>query len=124
MTAWKVTTNRKKIQRHINKILRQMNKNIEQDDLWLGRFYCHQKDIQYQLSEDKSWMYADVRVEFVDRKTNKFVILHFNKEDFMNGGWPIWEAMNSFIIDFVKVWQENPPPSIKNPWDYKKELKK
>ena len=31
---WICTLNKKKQQRHINKLVRKMNKNIEQDELW------------------------------------------------------------------------------------------
>lgn len=123
MIAWKLTTNHKKIQRHINKVLRLMNKNIEQDNLWLGRFYCHQRSIRWDVSEDHTYVYCVVEVEFIDRKTGKTYVTYFHKEDFMGSTWRFWTAMNNFIVDYCAVWLEVPPPSIKNPWDYRKELK-
>ena len=52
MSSWKLTTKRKKIQRHINSIIRTMNRDIERDPLWLGRFYAHQRRIKYEMSDD------------------------------------------------------------------------
>ena len=121
MTGWKITTNRKKTQRHINSVLRKLNKNIENDDLWLGRFYCHQKSICYTPSEDGSYLYANVAVEFIDRKTGKNFTHLFHKEAFMGNCWRLWEAMNDFIVTYCRAWAEVPPPSIHNPWDYRKE---
>lgn len=123
MKHWKTTVKRKKIQRHINSVLRDLNKNIERDNLWLGRFYCRQTDIKFDRSEDRSYTYALITVEFVDRKTGITYTHCFHKEDFMGSTWRIWEVINNFIIEIVGVWKEVPPPSIKNPWDYRKELK-
>ena len=121
MLHWKTTTNRKKIQRHINSEVRNMNRTIERDDLWRGRFYCRQKEIYFYPSEDKSWVYAEVIIEFIDRKTGKFALYRFRKEDFLGSAWRFWERMNYFITEYVDVWAENPRPSLKNIWDYRKE---
>ena len=124
MRNWKTTTNRKKIQRHINGVVREMNKNIERDELWLGRFYCHQEYIHWERADDCSYVYARVKIKFVDRKTGKYHYRYFQKEDFMGSAWRFWEAMNNFIIEWCEVWKEDPRPSIDNPWDYRKEGKK
>lgn len=124
MRGWKETTKRKKIQRHINSVLRNLNKNIERDNLWLGRFYCHQKNIRYEMSEDGSYRYAKAEIEFIDRKIGRTLIRYFDKEDFMGSTWRIWCAMNDFIVEYCDVWNEDPRPSVKNPWDYRKELRK
>lgn len=124
MLNWKTTTNRKKIQRHINKEIRDMNRTIERDELWLGRFYCRQVDIWYESSGDHSYVYCRIGVEFYDRKTGKSMYRVFDKENFMGSSWRFWQAMNEFIIDWCEVWKEDPRPSINNPWDYRKEGKK
>lgn len=121
MYGWMLTTKPKKIQRRINSVLRAMNQNIERDELWLGRFYCRQKSISYIKSEDKSYLYAHIAVEFIDRKSGKRMLKYFHKEDFMITSWRLWETMNNFIVDYCEVWKENPRPSINNPWDYRKE---
>jgi hypothetical protein len=124
MQNWKTTTNKKKIQRHINKVIRDMNKSLERDNLWLGRFYCRQKKIFYEMSEDGTYMYARICVEMTDRKTNRSTVYWLRKEDFMCGAWRFWEQVNSFITEYCAVWLENPRPSINNAWDYRKEGKK
>lgn len=121
MNGWKTTLKRKKIQRHINKVLRDMNHNIERDNLWLGRFYAHQERITFEMSDDGTYCYAIVKVKFTDRKTGKYFYHYFHKEDFMCSAYRIWKAMNEFIVETCNVWNEDPRPSIHNPWDYKKE---
>lgn len=123
MKHWKTTVKRKKIQRHINSVIKQINRNIERDELWLGRFYCQQQLIRFYNSEDGGYTYATVAVEFIDRKTGKIFTHWFHKEDFMGTAWRIWEAMNDFIVTYCRVWAEVPPPSIQNVWDYRKEIK-
>lgn len=120
MRDWKTTLKRKKIQRHINSILRDINRCIERDSLWLGRFYCRQKHIHYEMSDDHTYCYAVVGVEFYDRKTGKTMHKWFHKEDFMGSAYKIWWAMNDFIVEWCEVWKEDPQPSIKSPWNYKK----
>lgn len=120
MRGWKETTNRKKIQRHINRVFRDMNRNIERDNLWLGRFYVHQRRVHYEMSEDNSYCYATIEAEFIDRKTGRTLVKWFHKEDFMGSTYKIWCAMNDFIVEYCNVWSEDPRPSIHNPWDYRK----
>ena len=119
MYRWKLTTNRKKIQRHINKEIRDLNRTIERDELWRGRFYCKQIDIAFRSSEDGTYTYAAIGVEFIDRKSGKAMHSIFRKEDLMGTAWRLWEKMNYFITEWCEVWEEDPRPSIKNPWDYK-----
>ena len=83
MKNWKTTTNRKKIQRHFNKVIRDMNRTIERDELWLGRFYCYQTDVAFRNAEDGTYTYATIAVEFIDRKSGKAMHSIFRKEDLM-----------------------------------------
>ena len=124
MQNWKTTINRKKIQRHINSVLRDINRTIERDELWLGRFYCKQIDIVFTNSEDNTYVYAAIVVEFIDRKTGKAMRSAFRKEDFMGTAWRVWERTNYFITQWCEVWSEDPRPSIYSPWDYRKEDKR
>ena len=119
MQNWKTTTNRKKIQRHINKEIRDLNRTLERDPLWRGRFYCKQTDIAFVKGNDNTYTCAIVGVEFIDRKSGKRMHHLFRKEDFMGTTWRLWERMNYFITERCDVWEEDPRPSIKNPWDYK-----
>lgn len=121
MRNWKSTTKRKKVQRHINRVIRDMNRTIERDPLWLGRFYCYQTDIAFSAAEDGTYLYAVVGVEFVDRKSGKAMHHLFRKEDFMGTAWKFWTKMNYFITEWCDVWSEDPRPSIRNPWDYRKD---
>lgn len=119
MKNWKA----KKIQRHVNSVIRALNKNIERDELWLGRFYAHQVYCYFTPSEDGSYIYGRFLIEFVDRKSGKSMTHWFRREDFAYGAYKVWCVMNDFIVEYINVWAENPRPSRDNVWDYKKENK-
>ena len=121
MKNWKTTTNRKKIQRHINKVIRDLNRTVERDELWRGRFYCKQTDIAFANAKDGAYTDAAIGVEFIDRKSGKAMHYIFRKEDFMGTAWRLWERMNYFITAWCDVWSEDPRPSINNVYDYRKD---
>lgn len=112
--GWLTTLNRKKQQRAINKLVREVNKNIEQDELWQGRFYIKQDCAEWWIYPDKSGADLCVCLSFIDKKTG----VRYSKWDTVNhlrhwnGGVLYWE-MNSFIVDRAGVWQENPRPGSK-----------
>lgn len=89
--------------------IRKLNKNIENDDLWLGRFYVKRKE-----------MFSSY-LEFHDKKTGA-IRFEYNTASSWNflDGIKLWEAMNDFIVDHCNVWSENPAPSKKTAVDYRK----
>ena len=118
MRRWIYSCNRKRHQRAINKAIRDMNKNIENDNLWKGRFYCRQiYSPHWERYEDRSGGIMYVNVEFCDKKTQKRWIQLFNTNDIQ--GWKFWSAMNDFIVKHIDVWNEEPRPSIENAPDYR-----
>ena len=118
MRRWIYSCNRKRHQRAINKVIRDMNKNIKNDNLWKGRFYCRQIYSPYwERYEDRSGGIMYVNVEFCDKKTQKRWIQLFNTNDIQ--GWKFWSAMNDFIVKHIDVWNEEPRPSIENAPDYR-----
>jgi hypothetical protein len=68
--SWVITSdNRKKHQRAINRVLRRINKSIENDELWHGRFVVRQITSRFEHFEDKSGSVLWVLIRFVDKKT-------------------------------------------------------
>lgn len=102
----------KKIQRKTNSIIRHLNRNIENDDLWRGRFYVYQRDRIVQPYEDHSGYSVLAIVRFVDKKSGQFYekAIDCFSGSFANKsvGWHLWEGMNYFITEEVKVWEEEP----------------
>lgn len=104
-------TMRKKYQRAFNKKVRAMNANIKSDNLWKGRFEMRQKDAYFEQFSDGSGGILVTFMRVYDKRTHYYKdfkiefapYLHFND-------WHLWEAMNRFITEDAKVWEEDPSP--------------
>ena len=120
--GWTCSHSRKKQQRKMNQLVRTMNKNIENDELWKGRFYCHQVHYApFYTYEDKSGSVLFVTLEFVDRKTGKTMLSADDVSSWRHiNEYHLWEKMNYFITTWCKVWEENPRPNKENAIDYRK----
>lgn len=119
MYKWKTTMKLKKIQRSVNQIIRELNKNIYNDDLWKGRFYARQVDRRVALSDDKSWLYCDFYIEFTDKETNRKYYHWFRREDFCGSAYRVWEQMNDFIAVRCHVWETEPRITKETTIDYR-----
>ena len=102
MTAWLTSKNRKRHQRAMNKIMREINRNIEQDDLWKGRFYVRQVGAQWYIYPDKSGAELIVRLRFYDKVTGVTkAYVGTSNELRMWNGFRMWLLMNNFIVEDV-----------------------
>lgn len=120
MTKYSMTSlKRKNHQRWFNRCCRYINKSIEDDDLWLGRFYITQNRTFMEWFEDKSGglMYAELVMH--DHKTGRTKTKWYDGLD-MN--WQFWHDFNDFIINDCKVWEEEPDVRD-NRIDYRKRVK-
>jgi len=124
--GWMYSFNRKKQQRNMNKYVRAINKNIENDDLWRGRFYVRQIDSPiFHVYEDKSGASLEhIHLVITDRMTGKTL----DGWDSMNGwchwgGSHLWRFVNDAIVEGFDVWRNGPDPyKIKNDsrYDYRR----
>lgn len=97
--------NRRKHQRWFNRYCRYINKNLEADDLWLGRFYVTQDASEMEWFEDGSGGSMRALITMHDHKTG------ITRSKWYHGiemDWKFWWDLNSFIIDDCKVWKEEP----------------
>jgi len=111
-----ISHKRRKHQRWFNQYCRYVNKAIENDDLWLGRFYITQNRTFMEWFEDNSGGLMRAEIVMHDRKTGK------TKSKFYDGldmYWKFWFDFNDFIINHCKVWEEVPGP-CENRIDYRK----
>ena len=110
--------NRKNHQRWFNQYCRYINKSIEDDDLWLGRFYVRQNRTFIEWFEDNSGglMYAEIHM--IDKKTKKVRVGWYSG---LEMDWKFWRDFNNFIIEDCKVWEEIPDIRT-NRIDYRKKV--
>ena len=109
--GWLTSKNRKRHQRAMNELMRLINKNIENDDLWKGRFYVRQVAAQWYEYEDKSGAELWVVLRFIDKVTGFYweTAETVNHWRWYNGN-RLWWAMNDFITEKTNVWQTDPRP--------------
>ena len=110
---------RKNHQRWFNQYCRDVNRKMEEDDLWLGRFYISQAQTHIDWFDDNSGgiMYALIIMH--DRKTG---ITNMKWYSGLDMEWQFWWDFNDFIIEDCKVWTEVPNP-YENRIDYRKKVK-
>jgi hypothetical protein len=97
--------NRRKHQRWFNRYCRNVNKSIEDDNLWLGRFYISQERTHMEWFDDGSGGLMHALITMHDRKTGRTKTRWY---DGLDMGWKFWCDFNNFIIEDCKVWEEVP----------------
>ena len=98
---------RKKYQRAMNKIIRDMNKDIKEDWLWNGRFVLTQTESYFFPYEDHSGGNFIARITCTDMKTGKKETKFF---DNYNTVYYLFKWVNDCITQYWPVWEENPGP--------------
>jgi len=111
---------RKNHQRWFNQYCRYVNKSIEDDELWLGRFYITQNRSSMHWFEDKSGGIMEVELVMHDHKTG---ITRTRWYDGLDMDWTFWRDFNDFIIRDCKAWDEVLDDIHTNRIDYRKKVK-
>lgn len=97
---------RKSYQRSFNKVMRQLNQNMQSDDLWKGRFEFRQINVKFERFEDNSGGVLSVCVRAYDKLTNYYKdywidympYYHLSKTD-------VYGMANTFITRDARVWE-------------------
>lgn len=100
----------RKLQRKVNAVVARQNKAIEEDNLWRGRFVVRQKQAVINEYSDHSGWYGSFVMTVYDKKTGLYKDEIFDHWDFLHSGWKFFCFVNDFIVQDVKVWEENPSP--------------
>lgn len=91
--------NPKKIHRKVNAIIRKINKSIEKDELWKGRFYIREKEYHQYKFEDNSGYILYLRYRYYDKITGESKDFWFDSCDVQFPSNDFLWSMNDFIID-------------------------
>lgn len=94
---------RKAEQRKVNRAIHKLNRNLCKDELWRGRFECHQIDAYWHSFTDGSGGTLECLIEYRDKKTGlcwmswsqDLTIYLFNEH---------YLKMNDFITKNSGVW--------------------
>ena len=101
------SSRRRKHQRRINQFMRQINRGIEKDSLWHGRFVVRTGATSFVRYEDNSGYELVVELVFTDKRTGYTwtTIDSVNHLCSFNGN-ALWRLMNDFIVEYVDVWRK------------------
>lgn len=111
MSYWLTSKNKKRHQRKINFIVDKINKAIENDNLWKGRFIIKQvHSPQWYCYEDGSGAELYVCLKCIDKYTGRAyqkwgTVNHWR--GFYDNAYPVWDFMNWFIIEYCDIWHES-----------------
>lgn len=107
--GWLRSLNRKKYQRRINQYVRAMNKNIENDDLWRGRFYVRQVGFpEFHIYDDRSGADLFIHLRCYDRLTGEYTDGWADVNEWCHfGGSKLWHFVNDAIVDKMNVWRKD-----------------
>ena len=93
--------NRRKHQRKVNKLVRQLNNNIKNDWAWLGRFEMRQVHSDFIIFSDKSGAYLSCYFEIIDKLSAQRKLVKIEESPFME--YDLWRSMNDFITEALRV---------------------
>lgn len=110
----------KKIQSQLNRYVKNVNKNIENDELWLGRFYMTQADSNWYEFEDGSGGELFATLVCVDKKDST---LYPWRGSFLYG-YPLTPGqlflfMNKFITEITDTYKNGNNPYKDEKLDYR-----
>ena len=94
---------RKKAQHVVNKNIRLLNKGIESDDLWRGRFIMRQIDAKWSPFDDGSGGQLFTTIMMVDKRTGQTKKVWLDNYD---SPWNYFSAINDFIVKDCAVWEK------------------
>lgn len=104
--GYKYSQYRKRHQRAVNKLFRELNKGLEDDDLWHGRFVAVQDSSWFKQYEDKSGYYLYVVYHFVDKKTGQKSWRQYCEDaNWLCNSARLWWQMNDFIVKECDTWK-------------------
>lgn len=109
MFTWLTSMDRKAHQRAINRAVRAINKRLELDDLWNGRFIVRQYEDspQWRKYEDGSGAELWVKLKFIDRATGRYYVGNHTVNEWCSfNGSRIWRIMNWLITEHWHIWDE------------------
>ena len=112
---------RKKYQISANKLVKEVNKIIEADFLWNGRFVFHIMDSNFERFKDGSGGILYVVLRGYDKKTKYYKDYTLDYAPYFQFiEWDIWQITNKFITEDTDTWKKDNNPFNDNKIDYTK----
>lgn len=112
---------RKKYQHKLNKLIKEVNKAIENDSLWNGRFIFHIMDSVFERFKDSSGGMLYVVIRGYDKKTKFYKDYTLSYAPYLNfTNFDILHIVNKFITEDTDTWKNGNNPYNDKKIDYTK----
>ena len=107
---------RKAYQSKLNKLIKEVNKSIEEDPLWSGRFVFHIMDSHFERFEDGSGGLLHVSIRGYDKKSGYYKDYIADYAPYLKNfaKYDIWKIVNKFVTEDTDTWKNG-----NNPYDDK-----
>ena len=103
---------RKEYQRQFTKLLKQTNRIIREDDLWLGRVEVRQISARWQRFEDDSGGILYTVLRCIDKKTRQYKDYCLEYAPYIQRTIKYkisWDILNKFFVEDLDVWKTGNP---------------
>lgn len=102
---------RKEYQRQFTRKLREANKIIREDDLWLGRVEVRQISARWEEFEDGSGGILHTVLRCIDKKTRQYKDYCLEYAPWMRTiNWKMsMDILNKFFVEDLDVWRTGNP---------------
>ena len=102
---------RKEYQRQFTRKLREANKVIKEDDLWLGRVEVRQISARWEEFEDGSGGILHTVLRCIDKKTRQYKDYCLEYSPWMRTiNWKMsMDILNKFFVEDLDVWRTGNP---------------
>ena len=102
---------RKEYQRQFTKKLRETNRAIREDNLWLGRVEVRQISARWEEFSDGSGGILHTVLRCIDKKTRQYKDYTFEYAPWIsNINWHIsYDILNEFFVEDLDVWRTGNP---------------
>jgi hypothetical protein len=102
---------RKEYQRQFTRKLREANKVIREDDLWLGRVEVRQISARWEEFEDGSGGILHTVLRCIDKKTRQYKDYCLEYSPWMKTiNWKMsMDILNKFFVEDLDVWRTGNP---------------
>ena len=109
---------RKEYQRQFTRLLRQANRVIREDDLWLGRVEVRQISARWEEFSDGSGGILHTVLRCIDKKTRQYKDYTLEYAPWMHTiNWKIsMEILNRFFVEDLDVWRTGNPREEVQDW--------
>ena len=112
---------RKKYQRKLNKVVRDINKSIEEDTLWNGRFVFHIMVTNFERFSDNSGGMLHTIIRGYDKKSKVYKDYRLQYVPFLRlAKADVWQIANRFITEDTDTWHNGNNPYKEAKIDYTK----